>query len=114
AMRMLDVEPGLTIDEELRPERWRVFDEHGREIHEQDLPAYRALRTGELAASRVLGYYNVRLRKLTWLSVTSVPQFAPGADRPAQALSLFTDVTALKRDSTLFDRVQDLAHIGGW
>ena len=28
--------------------------------------------------------------------------------------SLFTDVTALKRDSALFDRAQALAHIGGW
>ena len=114
ALRMLEVEPGLTVDEELRPPRWRVFDEHGREILEQDLPSFQALRSGDIAASTVLGFYNVRLRKLTWLSVTSVPQFAPGADRPAQVLSLFTDVTALKRDSTLFDRVQDLAHIGGW
>ena len=29
-------------------------------------------------------------------------------------LSLFSDVTELKRDSALFDRVQALAHIGGW
>src|SRR3546814_14180548 len=27
---------------------------------------------------------------------------------------LFTDVTALKRDSALFNRAQTLAHIGGW
>src|SRR5690606_6122874 len=54
------------------------------------------------------------LRKLTWLAVTAVPQFAPGADIPHQVLSLFTDVTELKRDSDLFDRVQALAHIGGW
>ena len=114
ALRMLEVESGLSVDEELRPPRWRVFDEHGREILEHDLPSFRALRSGEFSASAVLGFYNVRLRKLTWLSVTSVPQFAPGADRPEQVLSLFTDVTALKRDSTLFDRVQDLAHIGGW
>ena len=62
----------------------------------------------------MLGFYNVRLRQLTWLSVTAVPQFAAGSDKPDQVLSLFSDVTALKRDSTLFDRVQDLAHIGGW
>jgi predicted ATP-dependent Lon-type protease len=29
-------------------------------------------------------------------------------------LSLFSDVTELMRDSALFDRVQALAHIGGW
>src|SRR3546814_10852430 len=27
---------------------------------------------------------------------------------------MFSDVTELKRDSALFDRVQALAHIGGW
>ena len=114
AFRILSVEPGLTLDEELRPPRWRVFDERGVEIDEQDLPSFRALRTGKIGASTVLGFYNVRLRQLTWLSVTSVPQFAAGSDKPHQVLSLFSDVTELKRDSTLFDRVQDLAHIGGW
>jgi diguanylate cyclase (GGDEF)-like protein/PAS domain S-box-containing protein len=46
--------------------------------------------------------------------VTCVPQFAPGASCPEQVLSLFSDVTELKRDSALFDRAQALAHIGGW
>jgi diguanylate cyclase (GGDEF)-like protein/PAS domain S-box-containing protein len=114
AIRMLGIEPGLTVDDELRSPRWRVFDEHGVEIGEQDLPSMQALRTGVISASTVLGFYNVRLHRLAWLSVTSVPQFAAGSDRPTQVLSLFSDVTALKRDSTLFDRVQDLAHIGGW
>ena len=36
------------------------------------------------------------------------------ARQPAQVTSLFSDVTALKRDSALFDRAQSLAHIGGW
>jgi diguanylate cyclase (GGDEF)-like protein/PAS domain S-box-containing protein len=74
----------------------------------------RALRTGKVEENTVLGYYNVRLRKLTWFAVTSVPQFAAGADTPHQVMSLFTDVTDLKRDSALFERVQALAHIGGW
>ena len=43
-----------------------------------------------------------------------MPQFAPGGDQPAQVTSIFSDVTALKRDSALFDRAQSLAHIGGW
>ena len=49
-----------------------------------------------------------------WLSVTSVPQFSPGADRAQQVMSLFSDVTELKRDGTWFDRAQALARIGGW
>jgi diguanylate cyclase (GGDEF)-like protein/PAS domain S-box-containing protein len=114
AIRMLSVEPGLSLDEELQPGRWHIIDEDGRERAPPDLPAFRALRNGRVEDNTVLGYYNVRLRKLTWFAVTSVPQFAAGADTPHQVMSLFTDVTDLKRDSALFERVQALAHIGGW
>ena len=114
AIRLFDVEEGLTLEQELRPSRWRMIDEDGNALEESDLPAFRALQTGKVADSTVLGFYNLRLRHLTWLSVTSVPQFAPGATRPHQVLSLFSDVTELKRDSALFDRVQAMAHIGGW
>lgn len=114
AIRMLNVEPGLSLDEEMQPGRWRIIGEDGRELAPGDLPALRALRTGRVEENTVLGYYNVRLRKLTWFAVTSVPQFAAGADMPHQVMSLFTDVTDLKRDSALFERVQALAHIGAW
>jgi diguanylate cyclase (GGDEF)-like protein/PAS domain S-box-containing protein len=114
AIRLFDVEEGLTLEKELRPGRWRMIDEDGNALQESDLPAFRALQTGKVADSTVLGFYNLRLRHLTWLSVTAVPQFAAGADRPHQVLSLFSDVTELKRDSALFDRVQAMAHIGGW
>src|SRR5690606_32213500 len=114
AIRMLSVESGLSLDEEMQSGQWRIIDEYGRELERDDLPAMRALRTGAIVDNTVLGYYNLRLRKLTWLAVTAVPQFAPGADFPHQVLSLFTDVTERKRDSDLFDRVQALAHSGGW
>ena len=114
AVRMLNVEEGLSLQQELRPGRWRVVDEDGNELEERDLPSFQALRTGRMEDSAVLGFYNERLSKLTWLSVTSVPQFAPGSDKPHQVMSLFTNVTELKRDSALFVRVQALAHIGGW
>jgi len=114
AIRIMDIPPGASLDAELQPERWRVFDEHGAELRHEELPSYRALHTGRIAPSTVLGFLNVVTGKLTWVSITSVPQFAPGKDKPQQVLSLFSDVTAFKRDITLFDRVQDLAHIGGW
>ena len=114
AIRIMDIPPGASLDAELQPERWRVFDEHGAELRHEELPSYRALHTGKIAPSTVLGFLNVVTGKLTWVSITSVPQFGPGKDKPQQVLSLFSDVTAFKRDITLFDRVQDLAHIGGW
>ena len=114
AMRILNIRDGATLEEDLRADNWQTFDEHGREVSEQEQPATYALRTGKIVESTVLGFYNKRVRQLKWLSVTCVPQFAPGANRPEQVLSLFSDVTELKRDSALFDRAQALAHIGGW
>jgi len=114
ALRMLGVEPGVPVEEALRPPLGLVFDEHGVELHNEELPSFRAMRSGEHSPSVVLGFLNTQTHRLVWLQVNSVPQFAPGADMPHQVLSLFTDVTAFKRDLALFDRVQDLAHIGGW
>ncbi|WP_159017567.1 sensor domain-containing protein [Cognatiluteimonas profundi] len=114
AVRMFNVESGMSLAEEIRDGQWLIIDEDGNAMPDDALPAYRALSTGRVADSTVLGFYNVGMRQLTWLSVTSVPQFAPGADKPHQVLSLFSDVTELKRDGALFDRVQALAHIGGW
>lgn len=114
AMRMAMAEEGFTMDEELRPGRWIIFDEHGKELATEELPSSITLATGKAIASTVLGYYNVRLRRLTWVSVNTVPQFASGSDKPDQVVSMFSDVTTLKRNSHLFGRVQDLAHIGGW
>ncbi|KQY52192.1 EAL domain-containing protein [Lysobacter sp. Root494] len=114
AMRILEIRDGATLEEDLRADNWQTFDEHGREVSEMEQPATYALRTGRIVESTVLGFYNKRVRQLKWLSVTCVPQFAAGASSPEQVLSLFSDVTELKRDSALFDRAQALAHIGGW
>jgi diguanylate cyclase (GGDEF)-like protein/PAS domain S-box-containing protein len=114
ATRLFGVRPGRRLDDELRPSRWEVIDEDGNPLHGEELPSFRALRTGRIVDSTVYGFYNLAQRQLSWLSVTAVPQFAPGAERAHQVLSVFSDVTELKRDSALFDRVQALAHIGGW
>ncbi|WP_147652103.1 sensor domain-containing protein [Vulcaniibacterium gelatinicum] len=113
-LRMLSLAPGQRLEEELNRERWLIVDERGQELEYEDVPARRALRTGRIVESTVLGFYDRLLRRLIWFSVTAVPQFGPGGGRPQQVLSLFSDVTALKRDSALFERVQALAHIGGW
>src|SRR3546814_18254829 len=72
------------------------------------------MRDGRIIESTLLGLYHRQRRQLSWLSVTVVPQYAADADGPHQVLSMFSDVTELKRDSALFDRVQALAHIGSW
>ncbi len=114
AMRIFGIGKGRQLEDELQPQHWRIIDEHGREISASQLPAQRALHWGRTIESTLLGFYHRERRHLTWLSVTSVPHYPAGGDRPRQVLSLFTDVTALKRDSALFDRAQSLAQIGGW
>lgn len=114
AMRMLAVRSNHDLIDEIRNARWLVVDERGRPLKEADWPAMRALDTGKTVESTVLGWYDPVGLRLSWLSVTSVPQFSAGSDRPMQVLTMFSDVTELKRDSALFERAQALAHIGGW
>ena len=114
AMRIFGVRDGKRLNQELHPSLWRIVDAHGREITTRDLPSIRALATGRMVDSVLMGLYHRERKQLVWISVTSVPQFVAGANRPSQVTSIFSDVTELKRDSTLFDRAQSLAHIGGW
>jgi len=114
AMRILGVEEEESMQGLLDPETWTLLDESGRRISQGDLPTQRTLDTGQPTESTVIGLYHKPERRLRWLSVTTVPLFAPGARQPAQVISLFSDVTRLKRDSALFSRAQALARIGGW
>ena len=114
ALRIFGVGEGKRMDEELNLDQWRIVDQHGQEMGRNALPSHRALSTGQVVESQLLGMYHRTRKQLIWLTVTSVPQFAPGGDHPSQVTSIFSDVTALKRDSALFDRAQSLAHIGGW
>jgi hypothetical protein len=113
AMRILELDDA-SLEQDLHRDNWRTFDEHGREVSENEQPATYALRTGRIVESTVLGFYNKRVRPAEMAVGDLRTQFAVGARKAEQVLSLFSDVTALKRDSTLFDRAQSLAHIGGW
>ncbi len=114
AMRILGIESGESLNSAMARGRWKVLHENGREMAFEDYPMVRALRGGRSVDSTVVGLYHLQRRQLLWITVTSVPQYAPGGDRPSQVLSLFSDVTELKRDGAWFDRAQSLARIGGW
>lgn len=114
AMRVLGIADKDSLMAGIREGRWLVVDEHGRQTPEECWPSNRALAVGRTIDSTIIGWYEVATHRLTWLSVTAVPRFGAGSDRPTQVTAMFSDVTELKRDSALFDRVQELAHIGGW
>ena len=114
AMRILGVGTGEALAEALDLRRWKFLHENGHEMPLTEYPATRALRSGRIVESTVLGLFHLHRRQLTWITITVVPQYAPGEDTPSRLLSLFSDVTELKRDVAWFDRAQALAQIGGW
>lgn len=114
AMRILGMDEDESLAGFLQPDAWTVVDEAGRKLDPAAMPAGQTLRTGQAMQSTVIGVYRKAERRLRWLSVSTVPLYAPGATSPGEVLSFFTDVTRLKRDSALFRRVQSMARIGGW
>lgn len=114
AMRILGVPPDADLAAYLRDSDWQFLDDSGAPIEVDHLPQQLALHTGEIAESRIYGLVHRPSKRLRWLSITTVPVYGPGDRTPQQVIWMFSDVTALKRDSALFDRAQALAHIGGW
>ncbi|MDR6993351.1 EAL domain-containing protein [Luteimonas sp. 3794] len=114
ALRLLGIRQGTSLGDTSNLGEWLAIAPDGNEMPWAELPPVRALRDGRIVESTLVGLYHRMRRELYWLTVTAVPQYPPGGDRPHQVLSLFSDVSALKRDSAMFDRVQALAHIGGW
>lgn len=114
AARFLDVSFDELVREGASPGFWQCVDGEGRPIPWQDLPGPTALRSGRVVESTTLGFLNRRSGRFRWVLATSVPQFVDGDPRPHQVISVFGDVTELKRQSELFNQTQQLAGIGGW
>lgn len=103
-------------EQESRPNlsSWDLYDDDGQAIDWQDNPVLRAVRSGERIESTVLGLVDRRSGYGRWVSISVVPQFRNQESRPFQLISLFSDISELKRAAELFDEVQSLARIGGW
>jgi len=78
------------------------------------LPDARALQSGRVIPSTTVAMHHRASDRMVWISATCVPVFTSGGSEADHVFILFTDVTELKRDNTLFSRAQSLAHIGGW
>lgn len=77
--------------------RWRAVHEDGSEFAGDTHPAMQALRTGQSVRDVVMGIYNPIEDAVRWFSVTAVPQFHPGGNRPFEVFSTFTDITERRR-----------------
>ncbi len=114
AHNTIGTETGQSVHDILRPDDWKIVDDQGRPLSFREWPTTRALETAQVISNTVIGLYHLTNRRMSWVSVTSVPVFQADGTQPEFVFAMFSDVTALKRDNVLFDRAQGLAHIGGW
>lgn len=114
ARRILDLPAGDPAALSAAFGQWQWLDEHARPIRADRGPQRLALDQARAAESRVFGLFNNATLRLIWISLTVQPQFQGAAAEPFQVISLFSDVTELKRASELFDEAQRLARAGGF
>ena len=105
---------GGSLQHLLAPEDWISVDEHGHPLTREQWPAAESLQRGRIIRSTIVGLYHRPRGRMIWISTTNVPVYSNGRDTPDHVFGLFSDITELKRNNTLFDRAQSLAHIGGW
>ncbi len=105
---------GSSLQHLLAPEDWISVDEHGHPLTREQWPAAESLQRGRIIRSTIVGLYHRPRGRMIWISTTNVPVYSNGRDTPDHVFGLFSDITELKRNNTLFDRAQSLAHIGGW
>ena len=114
AHRAIGAESGQSVHTLLQPAHWKIVDARGRPLSFREWPTTQALEHALVVSNTVIGLYYIPSRRMSWISVTSVPVFEVDDTTPQSVFAMFSDVTTLKRDNVLFDRAQGLAHIGGW
>jgi PAS domain S-box-containing protein len=60
-------------------------------------PSMVSMRAGREVSDVVMGVYNPREGEYRWISITAVPLFRPGEDRPYQVYTFFQDITWERR-----------------
>ncbi len=137
ARRILDLPcdwtPGHDSDGQSNEPVIHMFDTNAVAIPPEEEPIARAAFYGEACDSRVVGLLNAKTQRFTWLSISVTPQFRadhiseaaqPESDtrdvidvtrkHPFQVMSIFSDITELKRAAEFFEETQKLAGIGCW
>lgn len=73
------------------------IDENGKEIRNESLPSYIALKTGLPVYERTLGVYNLRKKQELWAVVNAIPQFRGTDRKPFMVFVTLQDITQLKQ-----------------
>jgi PAS domain S-box-containing protein len=102
---------GLTMDEFLGQTSMGHENytrrEDGSPFPGMEHPAMVALQTGRKVQDIVMGVYNLREKNYRWISISAVPVFRPGEDKPCQVYTLFDDITERRQMEEAFRHSQE-------
>jgi diguanylate cyclase (GGDEF)-like protein/PAS domain S-box-containing protein len=93
---------------------WRWYDEHGRPLQSAELPSERVLSGGQPLDSTLMCVLLPHRHDPLWLSITAVPLFHVGDEKPYQVVVAYDDVTELKRMRDVLAQTQTVGSIGGF
>jgi len=91
---------GLTFDQMMGRSsidpRWKSVHEDGSDYAGDTHPSMVAIKSGLAVTDAIMGVFHPLTNSQHWISIDAIPLFAPGADRPYQVYTTFTDITEQK------------------
>ena len=76
---------------------WRATNEDGSELKGEEHPSMIALQTRSIVKSKIMGVFNPKHDRYSWINVNAVPQFKNGENEPFQVYTIFEDITERKQ-----------------
>ena len=92
ALKILGITADQLMGRDSFDPRWKSFREDQTAFPPEEHPSVVALGTGKPQLNRLMGVAHSTGR-IRWLSVTAIPLFEAGSEKPYQALVTFRDVT---------------------
>ncbi len=99
AERMLGLSLGQMKGIESIDPRWKSIHEDGSDFPGDTHPSMVALGTGKEVHDVIMGVYNPKNEKYTWINITAIPLFNKGESSPFQVYTIFDDVTQRMKQS---------------
>jgi PAS domain S-box-containing protein len=96
AATLLGKQPDEIIGKKVTERELHLVKEDGSRFKVDERPTMMAFQSGEIIDNVVVGITNPKTRKLTWLKITSVPEFKQGQDKPYQITTIMIDITEQK------------------
>jgi two-component system, chemotaxis family, CheB/CheR fusion protein len=76
---------------------WQSIHEDGTPFPGEDHPSMIALRTGLKVKDVVMGVNNPIKNDITWISISALPMFKEGENKPFQVYTTFSDITTVRQ-----------------